>query len=188
MGWRTRPLPLPHNSKCSCFTLGFLLFLLRLRLPDIKLFPKNKRKPSCNAPGGIRDYTEYVKEGNFVPDVILNPEKGVDYEIFKEKKKSRRRRGTSSSGAAPKKPEEGGGGAAATSGSAVTTANSMESAHTNITSLLNKIYQEARESRNTTTKPSTYVPARRPERDTRWLMRTCLECDKLAQSISRVHD
>ncbi|XP_023337885.1 uncharacterized protein LOC111708668 isoform X2 [Eurytemora carolleeae] len=46
--------------------------------------PRRRKKSlvPCYAAGGIKEYTEYVKEGNFVPGPILDPELAMDYEIF----------------------------------------------------------------------------------------------------------
>ena len=34
------------------------------------------------AAGGMREYTDFVKEGNFSPMTVLDPERGMDTEIF----------------------------------------------------------------------------------------------------------
>jgi hypothetical protein len=42
----------------------------------------------CNAAGGILEYMDYVKEGNFVPGPVLDPELGIEYELFAERRAS----------------------------------------------------------------------------------------------------
>ena len=36
----------------------------------------------CVAAGGMREYAEFVKEGNFAPLAVLDSEMGLDSEIF----------------------------------------------------------------------------------------------------------
>ena len=36
----------------------------------------------CDAPGGMKDYAEFVKEGNFSPMAVLDPELGIKKEVF----------------------------------------------------------------------------------------------------------
>ena len=54
--------------------------------------PERPRKDSrkslipCNAAGGMREYAEFVKEGNFLPMSVLDPELGMDNEVFAEVK------------------------------------------------------------------------------------------------------
>ena len=40
---------------------------------------------SCNAPGGMLEYSKYVQEGGFVPESIRNSEVGLDLEIYNVK-------------------------------------------------------------------------------------------------------
>ena len=39
----------------------------------------------CNAPGGIKEYTEYVKAGHYIPGAVLDPDLGIEYEIFSKR-------------------------------------------------------------------------------------------------------
>ena len=40
----------------------------------------------CNASGGMREYADFVKEGNFIPTSILDPDLGMEAEVFAEVK------------------------------------------------------------------------------------------------------
>ena len=40
----------------------------------------------CNAAGGMKEYTEFVKEGNFLPMSVLDPYLGIENEVFAEVK------------------------------------------------------------------------------------------------------
>ena len=48
----------------------------------------NSRKSliPCNAAGGMKEYTEFVKEGNFLPMSVLDPFLGIENEVFAEVK------------------------------------------------------------------------------------------------------
>ena len=49
---------------------------------------KDSRKSivPCNAAGGLKEYAEFVKEGNFLPMSVLDPELGMENEVFAEVK------------------------------------------------------------------------------------------------------
>ena len=51
--------------------------------PHFKLSqPRSQSLVPCVAAGGMREYTDFVKEGNFSPMTVLDPDLGMDTEIF----------------------------------------------------------------------------------------------------------
>ena len=42
----------------------------------------------CNASGGMREYADFVKSGNFIPTSVLDPDLGMEAEVFAEVKSS----------------------------------------------------------------------------------------------------
>ena len=50
-----------------------------------KVLNRRESLQSCNAPGGMLEYSKYVQEGGFVPESIRNSEVGLDLEIFNVK-------------------------------------------------------------------------------------------------------
>ena len=77
----------------------------------------------CIAAGGMKEYAEFIKERNFSPMTVLDPDLGMDGEIFaKDKTKGRGKEETI----------EAGGN------------SSLEAAHTNMSELLNKIEETAK--------------------------------------------
>ena len=55
-----------------------------------RMMSRNSRKSlvPCNASGGMREYADFVKEGNFIPTSVLNPDLGMEAEVFAEVKSS----------------------------------------------------------------------------------------------------
>ena len=51
---------------------------------------RNNRKSlvPCNASGGMREYADFVKQGNFIPTSVLDPDLGMEAEVFAEVKSS----------------------------------------------------------------------------------------------------
>ena len=51
---------------------------------------RNMRKSlvPCNASGGMREYADFVKSGNFIPTSVLDPDLGMEAEVFAEVKSS----------------------------------------------------------------------------------------------------
>ena len=86
--------------KQSAVTPEFQMSMLRASLEESKIVSTselNEEKPAprskvslarsqslvpCVAAGGMREYTDFVKEGNFSPMTVLDPDLGMDTEIF----------------------------------------------------------------------------------------------------------
>ena len=87
--------------KQSTVTPEFQMSMLRASLEESKMIslpeveedkPQFKSQPRshprshslvpCVAAGGMREYTDFVKEGNFSPMTVLDPDLGMDTEIF----------------------------------------------------------------------------------------------------------
>ena len=57
----------------------------RARSPSPGRTRRRDPAQNCNAPGGIRAYSQYTQEGGFVPECIRLPEIGLEMEIFNSK-------------------------------------------------------------------------------------------------------
>ncbi len=77
MGW--------GGGVSTCLTVDSIPVLV-CQVDYLNLFLSFALLVPCNAPGGILEYMEYVKEGHFVPAPILDPEVGIEYELFAEKR------------------------------------------------------------------------------------------------------
>ena len=98
-----------HARKLSTVTPEFQMSILKASLEERKISngsdvieedeeveekmlatSRNSRKSlvPCNASGGLREYADFVKEGNFIPTSVLDPDLGMEAEVFAEVKSS----------------------------------------------------------------------------------------------------
>ena len=54
----------------------------RLKMSQPRSLSRSQSLVPCVAAGGMREYTDFVKEGNFSPMTVLDPDLGMDTEIF----------------------------------------------------------------------------------------------------------